>query len=144
MSGIPLTDSVGGVFENNDHLQKIKAISLPFVPERFCKNSKLLEGFRMGMKTVEIREEAFAGCERLYSAVMKRGLKRIGDRAFAGCKNLKSVKLPDGVEYISDSAFEGCGRVVFYCSKKSYAARYAKRHAIKVVDMNVYGPKADL
>ena len=75
---------------------------------------------------------------------MKRGLKRIGDRAFAGCKNLKSVKLPDGVEYISDSAFEGCGRVVFYCSKKSYAARYAKRHAIKVVDMNIYGPKADL
>ena len=142
--GLPLTESVGGVFEGNDHLQKIKAISLPYVPEKFCKNSKLLEGFRMGMKTIEIRDEAFEGCENLYSAVMKRGLKRIGDRAFAGCKNLKSVKLPNGVEYIADNAFQGCKRVVFYCSKGSYAERYASKHGIKMVDMNIYGPAADL
>ena len=142
--GLPVTDSENGVFENNDHLKKIKAISLPYVPAKFCKNAKELEGFRMGMKTSVIKEDAFAGCTSLYSAVMKRGLKRIKARAFKGCTNLKSVKLPNTVKHIADSAFDGCDRVVFYCGPGSFAEQYAKEHGIKVTYMDIYGPASEL
>lgn len=135
--GLPLTESVDGIFENNDHLRKIKSIGIPYVSARLCKNCQYLEGFRMGQGTTVVREEAFAGCTNLYSAVMKRGVKTIESKAFKGCTNLKSVKVPNNVTDIADDAFEGCSRAVFYCDEGSYAEQYAKEHGFKVIYMKL-------
>ena len=141
--GLPVTEAAEGLFEGNDHLKKIKAVSIPYISSRLCKDAKLLEGFRMGMKTKEIGEAAFEGCTNLYSAVMKKSLKVIGKKAFSGCTNLKSVKLPNGIEYIADDAFDGCSRAVFYCEPGSYAEKYANEHEIPFKHMSIYGPNED-
>ena len=142
--GLPVTESVDGIFENNKNFKKIKSIGIPYISDRLCKNCELLEGFRMGMTAVYVGEEAFENCTKLYSAVMKRSLKEIRSKAFKGCTNLKSVKLPRTVTSIADDAFEGCDRVVFYCGEGSYADTYAKEHGIKVAYMDIYGPKDDI
>ena len=141
--GLPVTEAAEGMFEGNTHLKKIKAISIPCISSRLCKDAKILEGFRMGMKTREIGESAFEGCTSLYSAVMKKGIKVIGKNAFKGCTNLKSVKLPDGIEHIADDAFDGCSRATFYCEPGSYAEEYAKKHGIPFRHMSIYAPNED-
>ena len=142
--GLPVTESVEGIFEDNKNFKKIKSIGIPYISDRLCKNCELLEGFRMGMTATYVGEEAFENCTRLYSAVMKRSLKEIRSKAFKGCSNLKSVKLPPTVTSIADDAFEGCDRVVFYCGKGTYADAYAKEHGIKTAYMDIYGPKDDI
>lgn len=135
--GLPVTDADEGVFRNNDHLKKIKCVSVPYISKGFCKDCTYLEGFRMGLDAYEVQEEAFAGCISLYSAIMKRGIKTIGSRAFKGCTNLKSVKIPSNVTSIADDAFEGCNRAVFYCEKDSYAEKYAHEHGFTVKNMDM-------
>lgn len=83
-------------------------------------------------KVTEIREAAFAGCNKLTRVVLPDSLeyicgrafencgalceinipnsvKKIDFRAFADCESLKDITLPDGLEYLAPTAFEGCG-----------------------------------
>lgn len=136
--GLPVTEMSEGVFAENSHLKKVKAVSFPYVGRKMFKDCKSLEGYRMGLTASTVGEEAFANCINLQSAIMKKGVVKIESGAFAGCSNLLSVKLTNNVTDIADDAFDACNRVTFYCNTGSYAEEYAKQHGIKVVHMDVY------
>ena len=80
---------------------------------------------------VEIGDNAFSGCNRITSVVVKEGVTRIGSQAFFGCysmtsivlpstainyawrsfcdcRSLKSIIIPEGTKVINDAMFCGC------------------------------------
>ncbi len=56
----------------------------------------------------DIRNHAFDGNKKLFSAVLPNTVKRIGIRAFADCKYLSKLVLNEGIEEIDSNAFTGC------------------------------------
>ncbi len=56
----------------------------------------------------EIRDYAFADCDKLESIVIPNNVTAIYSMAFYSCNNLKSVKIGDSVDRISIRAFELC------------------------------------
>ena len=55
-----------------------------------------------------IGENAFEGCENLFSATIPESVTKIGDSAFGYCKNLAEISIPDSVTVIGSHAFEYC------------------------------------
>jgi len=56
-------------------------------------------------------DEQFKDWEGVVEAVVKEGVKAVGEMAFYGCKNLIKAIIPEGVEDIDDSAFGSCEKL---------------------------------
>lgn len=138
VEGLEVTGVAAGAFANNHLVKKMNfRKGVTSISEELFKNCDNLEGFQIAPSTTEVKREAFAGCVKLGGAVLKNKVTKIEEKAFAGCTGLRSAKLPDSIIQIADDAFEGCDNVVFYCSKDSYAAQYAKAHGIEVIEMTL-------
>jgi hypothetical protein len=57
---------------------------------------------------MEIKDNAFAGCDNLQTVHFPDALKKIGGYAFSECTSLKALELPYSVEEIGPYAFNGC------------------------------------
>lgn len=58
-----------------------------------------------------IGESAFAGCSRLKSIIIPKGITSIGSNAFDGCTSLTSITIPEGVTSIGEWAFHNCSKL---------------------------------
>lgn len=97
----------------------------------FAQSSNL-ESVRFYNALVRIGAFAFAECPKLTGIILPKSLKVIEKKAFFNCSSLLSVKIPDNVTRIARNAFSGCPKLVIYCTKGSYADKYAKRRRIPV------------
>lgn len=68
---------------------------------------------------VNMKNDAFSGCENLKSVVIPAKISIIGLRAFDRCKNLEYVDIPDGVEEIYSYAFRSCSSLTDIVLPKS-------------------------
>ena len=91
--------------------------------------------FRDGALT-DVPAQSFYGCSALKMVVFDNEITRIGSLAFAGCTALTQLELPDTVTEIADNAFAGCDDLVIYCTKESYALRYAITNGVEYVITN--------
>ena len=55
-----------------------------------------------------IRGSSFAGCEKITSIIISKGITVIGRSAFYGCSSLSSISLPNTLESIELYAFDEC------------------------------------
>lgn len=62
----------------------------------------------LGVKRVDIYENAFAGCTSLRAVQHVANLKRIYNNAFLNCAALDTFVLPKGIEFAETDAFKGC------------------------------------
>lgn len=86
-----------------------------------------------GASVVAVADRAFENQTRLSSVVLPEGVETVGWFAFSGCVALSSVTLPDSVRSISYGAFLNCNSAItIFCSKDSYAARYAQSYGMKL------------
>lgn len=66
------------------------------------------------------------------STVIPESVTSIGNCAFDGCNSLKSIEIPSSVTSIGNNAFYDCNSLTVYCSKTSYAYKYAKKYSLKI------------
>ncbi len=78
------------------------------------ENCKSLETVTLPVSLETIGENAFLGCERLWSCTVPTNgsLKTVGKSAFKNCVILASFTLPASAESIGESAFFGCRQLV--------------------------------
>ena len=87
-----------------------------------------------------IGDSAFSGCIHLSDIHISDNLISIGEAAFALC-SLERVEIPDSVTSIGESAFENLTSLmpwepfVVYCSKGSYAEKYALKKHFRTQDI---------
>ena len=77
---------------------------------------------------------AFYGCSSLTSVTIPISVTSIGDNAFYNCKNLTSINIPDLVTSIGDWAFYDCKNLTITAKAGSYAAKYAHKREIKLIE----------
>ena len=58
--------------------------------------------------TIEIGDDAFAGCENLTSITIPDSVTEIGEYTFQDCESLTSITIPDSVTKIGEWAFQDC------------------------------------
>lgn len=96
----------------------------------------------ISVKNGTIGDEAFNGCSNLIKVTINSGIKKLGKRVFNGCNNLKVVVIPESVTSMGemnwDSTFQGCDSdFTIYCTKGSYAEKYAKENKMKYQYINM-------
>lgn len=60
---------------------------------------------------IDIRENAFWGCQNITSVVISDGVENIGDQAFYDCINMTAVSMGNNVENIGEGAFYNCSNM---------------------------------
>ncbi len=80
-----------------------------------------------------IPAQCFYGCSSLKQVAVPESVTVIGERAFMNCSELSIIEIADSVLEIADNAFDGCENPVIYCTKDSYALRFATEHSIRYV-----------
>ena len=83
-------------------------------------------------KVISIGNAAFINCSSLTGIKIPESMKSIGERAFKECSNLSSIEIPESVTSIGNNAFYDCNSLTVYCSKTSYAYKYAKKYSLKI------------
>ena len=78
----------------------------------------------------DIPEQCFYGCAELSTVIFNNELRSIGKLAFANCASLEKITIPDSVTEIGENAFMGCCDLVIYCTKNSYALKWAKENGV--------------
>jgi len=78
--------------------------SLVDVPERFCRDCKMLERIEL-KKTERILSAAFENCESLHGASFGESLREIGAAAFRGCGSRSGIVVPKTVSRVGAAAF---------------------------------------
>ena len=92
-----------------------------------CRNLKKVE---IRSLVTSIGNSAFAGCSNLKEIKIPNSIRTIGEYAFAGCSSLREIEIPKSVISIGEFLFKNCNDICVYCSKGSYAEKYAKRNKI--------------
>ncbi|MBQ8495983.1 MAG: leucine-rich repeat protein [Clostridia bacterium] len=86
-----------------------------------------------------IETRAFHWCYRLEEAVVSEGVGKIGPEAFAWSRALKSITLPASVTEIGENAFQYChGNLTIHAPKGSYAADYAVKNGIALIEEDIF------
>lgn len=80
-----------------------------------------------GLSVVGIGREAFKGAS-FGEVILPSSLERIDWFAFSECTALKKVSIPASVNKIEYGVFDGADGFVIFCTKNSYAHRYAKSY----------------
>lgn len=80
----------------------------------------------------KIGESAFSFCDNLEKVVIPDGTEEIDTHAFSFCRNLREVYIPDSVTKFGLGIFFHSDKAVIYASRDSCAAKYAKKHKIKL------------
>lgn len=70
--------------------------------------SLVLPPYHNELPVLELRENAFSGCESLRGAVIYSPLRKIGASAFANCIDLRELVLPSSLTEIGEGAFRAC------------------------------------
>lgn len=92
---------------------------------RNCRN---LKSITIPGSLKKIDNAVFWSCRQLKSVTVNMGTKKIARNAFFDCRELQKVKLPATVEKIHSTAFANVNyRVVFYCTRASYAMDFVHR-----------------
>lgn len=135
LSGISIPSKVTRIgsyaFQNCNGLQ---SLSIPDnvtqVEEYAFANCSGIRSLRLSNNMTKISSSAFYGCSGLSSVTIPSRVTSIGDYAFSNCYNLSSITIPSNVTSISDSAFSNCYNLTIYCTRGSYAERYARSYGI--------------
>ena len=118
-------------FQNCNGLQ---SLSIPDnvtqVEEYAFANCSGIRTLRLSNNMTKISASTFYGCSGLSSVTIPSRVTSIGDYAFSNCYNLSSITIPSNVTSISDSAFSNCYNLTIYCTRGSYAERYARSYGI--------------
>ena len=114
-------DCPAAVIENSAILSIDKKLFIQYINQ-----DALITEYEVPFGVEEICDEAFAGC--ILSVVLPNSVKKIGAGAF--CAFSGEIVVPDSVNIIEDNAFDLECTII--TSKKSYAAKWAKKHKIKV------------
>ena len=93
-------------------------------------NCSGIRSLRLSNNMTKISSSAFYGCSGLTSVTIPSRVTSIGDYAFSNCYNLSSITIPSNVTSISDTAFSNCYNLTIYCTRGSYAERYARSYGI--------------
>ena len=92
---------------NNLHDMVLPASVVDLGEEAFASCHKL---FKITMSRVEfIGKECFALCESLKEIILPETLGKIWEGAFAGCKALEEINIPSHLKIIDKSAFRNSG-----------------------------------
>ena len=115
----------------------------------YCRN---LSSIEIPESVIEIGANAFSGCYKLKNVGIPSGMTKISDGTFQVCSNLNNIRIPTRVTEIGNKAFRFCSKLrsieiptsvtkigktafkgvsddcIIYCSKKSYAFKYAKKY----------------
>lgn len=118
IGGIPVK-AIGGYGQGNvisgNEVKDIRIVSIPegvteIYDEAFagCEN---LFSLTLPNSLETIGKKAFSGCGGIKELIFKNSLKSIGEYAFSDCGALETVKLPLGIEKIGNYAFSECGKL---------------------------------
>jgi len=97
---------------------QVVAIELPDslieIPRRFFAYNETLRKVTIGSGVKRIHDQAFCGCTRLKTVIMRSGDKslEIGTSAFSGCESLERVEFPDSLAVLESYAFHGCAKLL--------------------------------
>ena len=80
---------------------------------------------RLPDSVIELERNAFSGCHKLNSIVLKNVCK-IGKSCFSGCTSLRNIYIPDHVSYIGEWAFAHCSQL---SSISIYKGTFVDRNA---------------
>lgn len=89
----------------------IKCVEIPegvnYIDGKLFFESRI-ERVQLPEGVTDIRDFAFADCDKLKEINIPLNLKRIGIHSFRGCRLLKKLVFPDGLKEISENAFLDC------------------------------------
>lgn len=114
-------DCPAAILDNNAILSRDKKRFIQYID-----NDISITDYEVPFGVEEICDSAFAGC--ILSVVLPNSVKKIGAGAF--CSFNGEIVVPNSVTIIEDNAFDS--KCTIITSKKSYAAKWAKKHKIKV------------
>ena len=72
----------------------------------------MVQSINIPSSIIEIEDNAFNGCSRLYRVILHDNLKRIGNQAFFSCSSLREISIPSTVDEIGSYAFANCYKVL--------------------------------
>ena len=98
------------------------------------KGCKSLKSITIPDSVTKIESYAFSGCSGLTSITIPNSVTSIVYNAFENCRNLTSITIPDSVTSIGDEAFYGCKKLTITAKAGSYAAKYAHKRKIKLIE----------
>ena len=78
--------------------------------DKAIREANILESVK-GYPVTRVAEEAFSGCDHLWSVTVPETVTEIGEKAFYNCKVLVDVTLPDSVGEIGANAFKNCKQI---------------------------------
>ncbi len=129
--GLPVTEIAEYAFASSERLFSVTIPdSVVKIGKGAFSEARNLVSIEPGNGISEIPFGCFAGCDSLKQISLPGSLKKIDALAFSGCTMLGTVSLSDEVTEIAPDAFEGCESLIIDCPDGSYAAEYAKKHAI--------------
>lgn len=67
-----------------------------------------LESVKLPNSLIEIHQDAFKGCEKLWDITIPSGVTKIMGSAFNGCKSLVAIEIPDSTITVAAGAFGNC------------------------------------
>ena len=124
-------------FANCTKLKEIDLTGVRYIAEQTpdstfykCTNLKKIT-YKKAQEKTEIGKSECKGMQALDTVVIGESINEIKDEAFADCTNLKSALICDSVEKIADNAFDNCSNLVIICPLNSSAMRFAKRNNIE-------------
>lgn len=103
-------------------------ISIGYYAFDQCYNLKKIE---LPNSVRNIEEGAFCKCTNLKEVKISNAVTELKEHVFSQCKNLEKVVIPKSVTKIDDLLFILSKKVCIYCSKGSYAEKYAIEHHLK-------------
>ena len=100
----------------------------------FCKN---LTSMTIPDGVTHIESSAFTGCSSLTSITISDSVVSIENSAFNLCPSLTSIIIPSSVKNIGNVVFYQSDNVTIYCTKDSYAQKYAQDNYIKYAEYTI-------
>ena len=84
----------------------------------------------------EINEYMFYSCTSLTSVVIPEGVTFVDEYVFNYCDALQAIYVPESVEYMETCMANNTDATI-YGSEGSYAQKYAKKHAMEFISLDV-------
>ena len=93
-----------------------------------------------GYTIISFADNAFEGCENLFTITIPEGLVKIGPNCFSGCTYLASITIPASVKYIDNNAFSGCKKlkdVIYVENNIETIGNYAFSGCVQLVTIEI-------